>query len=104
MINPWDEYDTEVIKKIELGLKLSRDELKYLAMDCEYVSEVLDTGRWAEKVRTIAKVHDRFFALEWERGLTECQENEFWNQPCEVKPHKYEKMVTITEWIPVKNE
>lgn len=50
MINPWDEYDTEVIKKIELGLKLSRDELKYLAMDCEYVSEVLDTGRWAKNL------------------------------------------------------
>lgn len=30
------------------------------------------------------------------------QENEFYNQPYEVK--KVEKMVPVTEWVPVKQD
>ena len=38
------------------------------------------------------------------RGLTECQENEFEDQPVEVRKHTYEKTIEVTEWIPIKGE
>ena len=53
---------------------------------------------------TIVQVADRFFKIDWERGLTECQEDEYWDQPVEVTPHEYEKTITVREWIEVKRE
>lgn len=38
------------------------------------------------------------------RGLTECQENDFEDQPVEVRKHTYEKIIEVTEWIPIKGE
>ena len=46
---------------------------------------------------TIFKVANRFFAIDWEQGLTECQENFYNEQPYEVEPH--DKVITITEWV-----
>lgn len=46
---------------------------------------------------TIFKVSNRFFAIDWEQGLTECQENFYNEQPYEVI--KKEKVVTVTEWV-----
>jgi hypothetical protein len=37
--------------------------------------------------------------VEWEEGLTENQENEFYNQPYEVEKKTYEKTITVTEWV-----
>ena len=33
------------------------------------------------------------------RGLTEYQENAFYEQPYEVEKRTYEKTITVTEWI-----
>lgn len=41
------------------------------------------------------------FAIDWEKGRQRCKKNEFYNQPYEVK-EEVEKMVPVTEWIPVK--
>ena len=44
-----------------------------------------------------------FFKIDWERGLTECQDDEYcWDQPVEVTPHEYEKTITVRDWIEVK--
>ena len=61
-----------------------------------------DSGRWNQYMTTILKVKDRYFAVGWQRGLTECQENYYDGPIYEVRPVK--KMVEITEWYPVKNE
>lgn len=37
----------------------------------------------------------------WENGLTENQENEYYDQPTEVKKVTTEKTITVTEWQPI---
>lgn len=61
-------------------------------------------GRWRENMVTVFEVGGRYFAIEWECGLTERQENEYNSQPVEVKKHEYEKTFTVTEWIPIVEE
>lgn len=65
--------------------------------------EVIDTiegtvGRWTRHMTTILKSGDKFYAIEWEQGLTEYQENEFYFQPYEVEP--YEEVITILKYKP----
>lgn len=36
-----------------------------------------ETHRWYQEVETIFEVGDRLFAVSWDRGLTEQQENDF---------------------------
>ena len=55
-----------------------------------------ENHRWNIPATTIFKVEDRLFALDWWEGLTEHQENEFYEQPYEVKEVK--KMIEITEY------
>ena len=50
---------------------------------------------------TVFEVKGRFFNIDWERGLTECQENEFYEQPYEVVGECHEKTIVVTNWIPV---
>ena len=45
----------------------------------------------------IIKIKDKYYAIPWWRGLTEMQENSYWNShPYEVIP----KQKTITYYIP----
>lgn len=50
--------------------------------------------RWTQSMTTIFKIDEQYYALEWEQGLTEYQENEFWEQPYKVK--KVEEVITTT--------
>lgn len=63
-----------------------------------------DSGRWMTYMTTVFEVGGRYFAIDWDRGLTERQENEYDSQPVEVKKHEYEKTFTVTEWIPIAEE
>lgn len=54
-------------------------------------------SRWTRAMDTIIKVGKDYWDIPWERGLTEYQENEYWEQPFRVKP--VEKIVKVTEWV-----
>lgn len=58
-------------------------------------------GRWTRGMSTVFEVKGRFFIIDWERGLTELQENEFYKQPYEVVGECHEKTIVVTNWIPV---
>ena len=47
---------------------------------------------------TVVELCGRTFGINWFSGLTECQENEFNEQPYEVEKHEYEKVITVKEW------
>lgn len=72
------------------GKNLNEYELKCLAygdgdLGYEWVDEVgYDSGRWSQSMKTIFKIGDDLWAIPWQRGLTECQENEFYDQPYRV--------------------
>ena len=63
-----------------------------------------DSGRWTTYMTTVFEIGGRYFAIDWERGLTECQENDYWKQPVEVTKRQYEKTIVVTEWIPIVEE
>ena len=100
-----DNYEKEFLKKYDSGHKFTEQEIRDALWDFYQVEET-EHGhhRWTEDMRTIIIVCGRYFRIWWERGLTEYQENCYHNQPVEVIPHEYEKLITVREWIEVKRE
>ena len=94
----------DILHEIDNYNSLSVSELRTLVYGYSILNENGDCGRWTMSVHSIVHLKDRYFAIDWERGLTENQDDEFWYQPVEVVPHTYEKTVTVTEWIPIKEE
>lgn len=96
-----------VVEKLYAGKKLDEYELKCLAYgdgglgEYEWVDEVgYDSGRWSQGMETIFKIGNDLWAVPWQRGLTECQENEFWDQPYRVV--KKTRVVTETYYETLK--
>lgn len=65
-----------------------------------------ENRRWSRTNTVITEINGRFFKIEYEEGLTECQEDTYYNQPVEVKLNEFEKTTTYTvrQWLEVKNE
>lgn len=91
-----DHFEEIIINKIDNGEKLSERELSTLVWEYEIER---DNGRWTRSISSVVQLQDRCFCLNWEEGLTESQENEFYYQPYEVEKKTYEKTITVTEWI-----
>ena len=52
--------------------------------------------RWTQDVSTIFEFEGKYYSLDWDRGLTECQENGFYTQPYQVE--KEAKTIEVTNW------
>lgn len=99
----YEEHFEEIMaSKILNGEKLTEKEIKELVWDYEIDREEGDNRRWTRSVTSIVELCDKCFAIDWEEGLTECQENEYYNQPYEVVKRTYEKTITVTEWVSVE--
>lgn len=93
----YDEHFEEImVKKIDNGEDLTEDELKRIR-DFSIEDIKGDEDRWTIDIDSIISLCGRTFMLCWRRGLTEYQENEFYNQPFEVESK--EKTIVVTEWI-----
>lgn len=97
-----EHFEEIMVAKILNGEKLTEREIKELVWDYEVDREEGDNRRWTRSVTSIVRLCDRYFSIDWEQGLTECQENEYYNQPYEVVKHTYEKTITVTEWVAVE--
>lgn len=86
----------EIYAKLKNGEELSEDEIRDLTWSGDSVDEIEgDDHRWQKEVQTIIDVDGQLYAIDWMRGLTECQEHGFYDQPYKVK--KVEKVITKTE-------
>lgn len=87
----------EFLTRYDNGEKFTEEELSDLRWEfVEVDTQYGENHRWNRPATTIFRVEDRLFALDWWQGLTEMQENEFYDQPYEVKEVK--KMIEITEY------
>lgn len=87
----------EFLIKYDNGEEFTEEELSDLRWEfVEVDTQYGENHRWNRPVTTIFRVKDRLFALDWWEGLTEGQENEFYDQPYEVKEVK--KIIEITEY------
>lgn len=56
--------------------------------------------RWDREIYSIIQLKDRYFEIEWRRGLTEMQEDSYWtHQFIEVFPYEETKTITIKRWL-----
>lgn len=97
--NKISDYAKKLLEKIDSGEKLTENELKTLVSEYEVKSEYGDNERWTRPVDTISTLGGRFFKTFWHEGLTEYQENEFYDQPVEVEKKEYNKEIHVVEWV-----
>lgn len=102
-----DHFEKIVYDKICNKESLTEEESKRLVCG-DYGQAIIieenkspELGRWTQNVKTIVKIFDKYFAFQWQLGLTEYQENSYDLDPVEVFPNTYEKTITVTEWLPV---
>ena len=98
-------FDEIMVDKIDKGEELTEKELKMMVFECKEVS--LDEGenrRWSRTNTSIIELCGRFFSINWEEGLTENQDNEFYWQPFEVRKEEYEKTIIVTNWVKVNKD
>lgn len=93
-----EHFDEIILDKIDKGEKLTEKELSTLVFEYSISDTYGENRRWSRTVTTIVDILDRNFCIIWEEGLTENQDNGFYNQPYEVEKHVYEKTITVTEW------
>ena len=94
-----DNFVERVLTKLDNKKNLTDSELSILVYNYSVHEENKDWGRWTMGMYTVSKLKDRYFAINWEQGLTESQDDYFYEQPVEVMPHTYEKTMTVTEYI-----
>jgi len=87
------------ITKIENHIPLTEEELGTLVLFYSIEKEYGEDHRWQREVTSIVQLGERYFAVEWYQGLTEMQENDFFDQPYEVELKEYEKTITVKEWV-----
>lgn len=95
--------DKEMFQKIKNGIDLSENELNELVYYSVKDIEGEDR-RWSRGVTSILDIDGETYILNWEKGLTEYQENEFYEQPVKVRIEKKTKVVTmeVTNYIDEK--
>lgn len=65
----------------------------------KYETEYGEKRRWSRSAITYCKFRDKFYACEWDQGLIEMQEDEWYgDQPYEVIPVKYYKTILAIDW------
>lgn len=100
--------DKELLDALYSGKHLNEKDIKYLLWDLGYEVDFqeFDMGRWTQYVSSIIKLPDPndlntytddLWCIDWERGLTELQENAFYEQPYRVKC--VEKTVVVKTYV-----
>lgn len=87
----------ETVAKLINGEKLSEEELSDLIEEFEIDRLYGEDRRWSRTNDSIIEIDKVLYAIMWEEGLTEMQENEYYEQPIKVtKTVKTENVVQET--------
>lgn len=100
-----DEEINIIENKILNGEELTETERKYCAWGevGEYVKEIEGCDhRWTREMQTIFKIGEQYYAINWMSGLTEMQDNEYWDDPYKVKRKEEVVTTTIVSYVPVE--
>lgn len=92
----------EIYKKLQNKEMLSEEEIESLVWDSEQVYEEAGKDhRWQKEMFTVVKVENKFYGICWMKGLTEYQENEYYEQPFEVGCENKTEVVKKEIWKPI---
>lgn len=70
-------FEDEILNNFDNGISLSDDDMSEAIFMYEIDREDLDEYRWTTLVRSVIKVKDRYFEIDWIQGNTEMQEDDF---------------------------
>jgi len=88
-------------------MKFSEEEIRDMVYG-DFDGDVVETiegenRRWTRSNITYVQIDNKFYELVWEQGLTENQEDDFWEQDApEVERVITSRTVYSWEWKPVK--
>lgn len=93
--------DTNYFRELLNSRKeFSEDELIDFIDEYEVTREYGENRRWSRSVTSICEFDNKFYAIDWDEGLTEMQPDEYYDfQPYPVKP--IEKQITVVEWVKI---
>lgn len=97
----YQEHFAEImVQKIENHEDLTEREIRTLVFECNEVERCEgENRRWSRTVSSIIELCGRFFKVIWEQGLTENQDDSFYEQPYEVELDNYKKVIEVHNWI-----
>lgn len=100
------ELEKKYVDMIDDGESFEENETREFLWECGQQVDEIDgyPHRWDQEIKTVIQIEDRFFAVDWRRGLTECQENSFYDPPYEVTLTETQKTITVREWNPIEKE
>ena len=81
------------------SVDFTEDELGELVYEYSFITEYGDDRRWSKSAESIIKIEDKLFCIEWEKGLTENQEDGSYSQPYEVEAHEKEVTTVVTTYL-----
>lgn len=104
----------KIMERFKAGESLTEDDYMALAYGEDRDDSVLDDNykkvteiegdddRWTCEMETIFKLgEDEYWSIPWCKGLTEYQEDEFWDDPYRVK--KVVKTIQVETWEAIPN-
>lgn len=102
-------FQDRVIYCLENGIPLDNQDLREIPWSfCEEDREAGENRRWSRSITSYFSYEKdgekKYFALDWEEGLTEMQENEFYSQPYFVTPREITETITRTVWDEVPKQ
>jgi len=90
-----------IINKIKNGVQLTGDEVEKAIWSFDQVKIISgDNRRWSRSCEVIIKVKGKLYSLEYDSGLTECQENEYFPQIAE-EVKEIETNVKVKKFVSV---
>lgn len=97
------KFETDLQKRCYEGAQdFTGRELSNLT-EMEIYREEGENRRWYRAVEVIIQIHDKYFSISYDEGLTENQESEFDSQPVEVERIEETKTITVVHW-PIKKK
>lgn len=102
-------FDEVMLQKIDNKEDLSDNEICELVCGYEHYEyrKTGDDRRWSRTITSYIQLGERWFEIQWEEGLTEMQENSYYDQPVEVNLKTWEEVVpehkiTLHKWVEVQ--
>lgn len=95
--NRENDFETYIYNKLINGeTNFSENDIEKLVDNYSFKNIEGDSGRWTQYIQSICDIKGILVAVDWEKGLTEYQENYYGNTPYFVKPET--KTIIITEY------
>lgn len=86
--------------KLESGEELTDEDIRFLNIYFDTVyEEEGENRRWSQSMLTVVSVGENLYAIEWEKGLTEMQEDSYYGQPYKVKLEEEEVVIKRTNVV-----